>query len=97
MAAIIQPNRHAHTIFITDLIPELFTFTTDLPIGHIKKEASLKHCNPIGIKMIVMIQAMPEKKLAMANSKPPKINQRIFPNVFILQMPFYIFCNSGQI
>ena len=48
------------------------------PKGESDKTASLKHCLPKGIPMIVIHQKMPENKKPTAKKKPPKISQIMF-------------------
>ena len=59
-------------------------YTISLPNGHIASDANLKHCKPIGIPMIVMHQISPASSQRIPLNNPPKINQRMLPNVFIM-------------
>ena len=54
-----------------------------LPNGQNDMAASLKHCMPIGIPMIVMHQKAPVRTQAMPLIRPPSKNQRILPKSLI--------------
>lgn len=60
-----------------------FPYTTSFPKGQNARVANLKHCKPTGIPIIVIHQMHPAKTHASPPSKPPNINQRIFPKVLI--------------
>ena len=65
------------------LNPLGLTATTCLPIGQKKNLPILNIYKPTGIKIIVQQRSMPSIKAAIPAINPPKMSQRMFPNVFI--------------
>ncbi len=59
-------------------------YLTSLPKGQKDSVASLKHCRPIGMPIIVMHQSMPAKIQDRPLISPPNTNHNIFPKNFII-------------
>ena len=66
------------------------SYTTSIPNGDRASFASRKCIFPQGKPMMVIIRTSPAMKYSMAVCSPPKINQMMFPNIFMfrLQLPF---------
>lgn len=81
--AISHPKKSIH-IRLTRNENTPLPYMTSLPNGQKASDANLKHCMPTGIPMIVTHHKHP----AMIQDRPPRIppnmNQRIFPNVFMI-------------
>ena len=60
------------------------SYTTSIPNGDRASFASRKCIFPQGKPMMVIIRTSPAMKYSMAVCSPPKINQMIFPNIFIV-------------
>ncbi len=60
-------------------------YTISFPNGKKETDASLKHCSPIGIPMIVMHQRQPARIHPSPLRIPPNRNQSIFPIKRILE------------
>lgn len=63
--------------------PEFPESITLFPIGHKASKPNFNVCSPKGIPMIVIIITRLEIKYSTAVTIPPKINQIIFPKIFI--------------
>ena len=76
-----RPPKMIQMTFAMGCLPKLvFTF---VPKGQAETRASLKHCLPKGMPMMVMHHRMPHKNQAMAEPRPVKMSQRRLPINFI--------------
>lgn len=71
-------------IMFTTKDTPLSLYTTRFLNGQKLNPANLKHCKPIGIPIIVIHQITPANSQDKPPKKPPKINHKILPSVFIL-------------
>ncbi len=73
-------------MFIIKLISEdpPSTVRVSLPKGTREKKASLKHCIPQGIPIIVQQSATPPTRYPITIKIPPKSNQNILPSIDII-------------
>lgn len=76
------PVKSSQNIFAIRLIAPP-PYTTCLPNGKNASPANLKHCNPIGIPMIVIHQPIPAITHESPAAKPPNINHKIFPSILM--------------
>ena len=63
-------------------------YMTSFPNGQKDSPANLKHCNPIGIPMIVIHHMQPAAIHASPLRNPPQINHNTFPRNLIIVLSF---------
>ena len=81
--AIGMPESISQNMFATvDTAPPRYTIS--FPNGQKDSEANLKHWSPIGIPTIVMHQSTPAAHQLSPDSRPPHMNQSIFPRQLIV-------------
>ena len=83
--AIHIPKKISHKILpIIDTTPP--PYLTSFLNGKNDKEANLKHCNPIGIPIIVIQQIIPARTHDNPLKNPPNKNHNILPTVRIYNL-----------
>lgn len=78
------------TLAITETLPPPYSIS--FPNGKKVSDASLKHCLPIGMPMIVMLHRIPASTHEKPSHSPQTRNQIIFPKQLIMYLLLlYIF------
>ena len=86
-----QPQKIIQKTFKTIDPPDILPYTISFPKGDNTSFENLKHCNPMGIPMIVIKHNTPAKHNHMAQIRPPNNKHIILPSKLIILLPPFLF------